>query len=98
MKRRCQNCQGLPRFPCTGVPVARYHFQPSGNVVEMCAYALNLCLDFADDEPDLEPAKLEWIYGPGSWGICTRHEWPSVLCRDQHAAENARHIVRNANA
>lgn len=47
-----------------GPVVAIWTAQPSGNRVPLCKPCLDGWLDNADDEPDLEPAHLEWLVIP----------------------------------
>lgn len=35
----------------------------------MCLFALNLSLDIADEEPDLEPAALDWLVDRRTLGL-----------------------------
>lgn len=56
---KCSIC-GRPLF-------ARWHCKPSGNIVLLCRGHLDMWLDNADNEPALEPAKLE-ILGWTFWG------------------------------
>lgn len=50
----------LSDHECAGA-FARYTAMPSGNVVVICKETLDYWLDFADDDPDIEPARLEFL-------------------------------------
>jgi hypothetical protein len=49
------------QHPPVATAVVLVTCSPSGNVVPLCAHCLNLWLDNADDEPDLEPAHIRWL-------------------------------------
>jgi hypothetical protein len=50
--------------PCTRVPFARWHYDDTAYVVTLCQHHLDLWLDNADAEPQLEPTRLVFLPGP----------------------------------
>jgi hypothetical protein len=61
---RCTCCARIQRngHPPERVPaVVAWHCQPSGNVEYLCQYCMDIWLDNADDDPDLEPANVVWL-------------------------------------
>lgn len=64
---------------CTGA-IVRW-FVRNGGSVPLCKVSLDYWLEFADEDPDMEPLKLEWIYDAGV-RMCLVHHWPAELCAD----------------
>lgn len=67
--RRCDSCRALPGVECEGVSAFWTYYD--GVTVGLCLKSLNYWLDFADEDPDLEPMGLiisvdgkEYIYAP----------------------------------
>lgn len=58
--RRCL-CATDSQHPADTTAVVLVTCQPSGNVVPLCRHCLDLWLDNADNEPDLEPAAMHWL-------------------------------------
>jgi hypothetical protein len=61
---RCGSCKSLPDVTCLGAVVI-YHVS-NGNAIPLCFKSLDYWLDFADEDEDLEPVRLQWMYGPDS--------------------------------
>jgi hypothetical protein len=45
------------------VPAVALWTGPTGNVTGLCQTSMDNWLDNADDDPSLEPARVEWIDG-----------------------------------
>lgn len=83
---RCGSHRSMPQDECAGA-ICRWTCQ-NGNQITLCKVSLDYWCEFADDDEDLEPTKIEWIWDAGT-RMCWVHNWPAVLCEgwyDEHQA------------